>query len=223
MSSDLRKRSRGPRAKQDLVQVILQIDGQMSAAVAQILKRNGVRVKGHFQNFNARAVELPASVVEELATFDEVSYISPDRELKWLGHVTTTTGAQEVRNIFGGDSDDPKLDGSGIGIAVLDSSISKSHKSFENRDGKTRIVVSRNFAGPGLLSADPYGHGTHVASLAAGSDRIASGAYTGIAPNANLINLRVLNAQGTGSVSNLLASLDWIITNRTTYNIRVVN
>ena len=185
----------------------------MSAAVAQILKRNGVRVNGHFQNFNARAVELPANVVEELATFDEVSYISPDRDLKWLGHVTTTTGAQAVRNILGDDGD-PKLDGSGIGIAVLDSSISHSHESFKNVDGQTRIVVSRNFAGPALLSADPYGHGTHVASLAAGSGRIASGAYTGIAPNANLINLRVLNSQGIGSVSNLLASLDWIMINR---------
>src|SRR5207302_5468536 len=70
---------------------------------------------------------------------------------------------------------------------------------------------------------DPYGHGTHVASIAAGNGRISNAQYTGIAPNANLINLRVLGATGTGSTSTILSALDWVITNRVAYNIRVVN
>jgi serine protease AprX len=44
-----------------------------------------------------------------------------------------------------------------------------------------------------------------------------------IAPNANVINLRVLNSQGTGSTARLLSALDWVISNRAAYNIRVVN
>ena len=56
-----------------------------------------------------------------------------------------------------------------------------------------------------------------------GNGRIANGAYLGIAPNAKLINLRVLNSTGTGTVSGTLAALDWILSNKAQYNIRVVN
>jgi serine protease AprX len=70
---------------------------------------------------------------------------------------------------------------------------------------------------------DPYGHGTHVAGIAAANGRIANAAYLGIAPNAKLINLRVLNSQGTGTVSGTLAALDWLMANKAIYNIRVVN
>jgi serine protease AprX len=47
--------------------------------------------------------------------------------------------------------------------------------------------------------------------------------YIGIAPNANLINLRVLNKNGIGSASGLLNALNWVMANRATYNIRIVN
>ena len=50
-----------------------------------------------------------------------------------------------------------------------------------------------------------------------------SGKYEGVASGSNLVNLRVLNSKGTGSVSGILKALDWIITNRDTYKIRVVN
>src|SRR4030095_16027425 len=83
-------------------------------------------------------------------------------------------------------------------------------------------VLSRDFTGENRTD-DVYGHGTHVASIAAGNNQIGNGAYTGIAPNARLISLRVLDSQGTGSTSNLLAALDWILVNHDLYNIRVVN
>jgi subtilisin family serine protease len=86
----------------------------------------------------------------------------------------------------------------------------------------SRVVVSRDFTGENRTD-DVYGHGTHVASIAAGNGEISDGAYTGIAPGARLLNLRILNSQGTGFASNLLAALDWIMTYRAVYDIRVVN
>ena len=83
-------------------------------------------------------------------------------------------------------------------------------------------VYSRDFTGEGHTD-DLYGHGTHVASIAAGNGRISNAQYTGIAPNANVINLRVLGVTGSGNVSAVLSALDWVLTNRSVYNIRVVN
>src|SRR6185436_13501853 len=70
---------------------------------------------------------------------------------------------------------------------------------------------------------DPFGHGTHVAAVAAGNSHVSDGAYTGIAPRAKLINVRVLDSQGRGSLSNTIAGIEWCIANKALYNIRVLN
>jgi subtilisin family serine protease len=65
--------------------------------------------------------------------------------------------------------------------------------------------------------------GTHVASIAAGNNHVDNGKYTGIAPEAKIINVRVLNSVGAGSMSNAIAGIDWCIANKSLYNIRVLN
>ncbi len=116
-----------------------------------------------------------------------------------------------------------RLTGAGIGIAVLDSGVYAAHNAFKDGAGASRVVYSQNFVEGSTSTADAYGHGTHVAGLALSNANINSGAYRGVAPNAKLINLRVLDAQGKGKTSWLLAALDWIKLNHQTYNIKVVN
>jgi serine protease AprX len=70
---------------------------------------------------------------------------------------------------------------------------------------------------------DPYGHGTHVASVAAGTARATDPDTTGIAPKANLFDLRVLDDAGVGEVSDVLAAIDWMLYHQHEYNIRVAN
>src|SRR4029079_17021479 len=111
-----------------------------------------------------------------------------------MGHVARTTGADLARGPVD-QNGNTALDGSGISIAVLDSGMDTNHRSFLDRSNNVRVVYSEDFTGEGRTD-DPYGHGTHVASLAAGNGRISGAQYVGIAPNANLINLRVLNSQG---------------------------
>jgi serine protease AprX len=227
VSAELRERVRHSRNKSsggdERVEVIIQHEGKLSGQLNALLNRNGVHVRARFRNFDSMKVELPASVVEELEAYDEIKFVSPDSEISSLGttsHIEHTTGTDLVRA-----QTQPRtytLDGSGIGIAVLDSGIYASHQSFNDSNGRTRVIVSKDFTGEGRTD-DPYGHGTHVASAAVGSSLISKGRYTGIAPNANVINLRVLNARGTGTVSGLLAALDWVMTNHAAYNIRVVN
>src|SRR5581483_11169891 len=82
-----------------------------------------------------------------------------------------------------------------------------------------------NFADDQFVS-DGLGHGTHVAGIAGGNGAQSYGSgnfYGGIAPGANLYNLRVFTNDGEGHVSNVLAAIDWILANHASENIRVVN
>jgi subtilisin family serine protease len=201
------------------VTVIMRSTSTWGATLDTAVKNSGGTIKRKFTNFNFRTVELPASAVDNLANRTDISFVSLDKEVKPFGHVTVTSGTDAARSAV---SSSLNLDGSGIGIAIIDSGIDPNHQAFKDGAGVSRIIVNQDFTGENRTD-DPYGHGTHVASIAAGNASIAQGAYLGIASNAKLINLRVLNAQGVGTVSGLLAALDWLYTNAASKNIRVVN
>src|SRR5438046_5600837 len=77
VSSDLRDRVRSAPSD-DRVRVILQFNGPVSSTLESLIQRNGGVIKGDFGNFNARAVELPTRIVDELTAFDEVTHVSTD-------------------------------------------------------------------------------------------------------------------------------------------------
>ena len=70
---------------------------------------------------------------------------------------------------------------------------------------------------------DDYGHGTHVAGIIAGNGYDTGGLRAGIAPAAQVVSLKVLDDQGQGTVSGVIAALEWAVANRSAYNIRVIN
>src|SRR5205085_699284 len=159
-------------------------------------------------NTRARAASQPLS---NLST----SKISPDLQrliLSGNGDTRVKAIVQKIPSSSGG------LLGGLIG-GLLSTGIDSTHKSFAT-NGK--IKFSKDFTGENRTD-DPWGHGTHVAAIAAGNGAPTSGAYEGIAPAANLVNLRVLNSQGFGTVSGVLAALDWLVANKNSYNVRVVN
>ncbi|HKQ51792.1 MAG TPA: S8 family serine peptidase, partial [Pyrinomonadaceae bacterium] len=212
--------------RQERVRVIVQLSGTPGAQLNSLLRSVTVRSKRDFSSFNTMSLELPLSAVGRLASFPEVKVVSVDQHVRGSGHVVTTTGASLVGTIRGLKGKGTlTVDGTGIGIAVLDSGIYADHLALTDAAGGERTVSSQDFTGENRTD-DPYGHGTHVASAAAGNDR-ASGhstaIYTGIAPNATVVSLRVLNGQGVGSTSTVLAALDWVMKNGSRYKIRVVN
>jgi serine protease AprX len=111
--------------------------------------------------------------------------------------------------------------GKGIGVAIVDSGIAP------HADIAGRIVAAVDFTGSSgtelVPPADPGGHGTHVAGLVAGDGTASAGAYTGVAPGANLVDVRVIGPSGSSSVSTVIAGMQWVLTHRADYNIRVVN
>ena len=70
---------------------------------------------------------------------------------------------------------------------------------------------------------DDNGHGTFVAGVAAGNGYSSTGQYTGVAPMADLIAIKVMNGKGQGSSSDILAGMQWVIDNRKRFNIRVMS
>ncbi len=180
---------------------------------------NGVLV-ATLSSLNLSIVDVTANSVDVLAADSSVAYISLDTQVRSFGHVTTTTGAQQARAQKNALGLSYTLDGSGVNIAILDSGIDTTHKSFTAQAGK--VVFSKDFTGENRTD-DPYGHGTFVAAVAAGVGTPTGGKYEGVASAANLVNLRVLNSQGVGTVSGILKALDWIMANRLLYNVRVVN
>ena len=225
VSQDLRQLMQSANSNMKRVSVILQVDDIKNVQLNELFKRYGIEVNARMAQLGVIKIDVPVKALQELAARSDVRHLSGGNEIRAFGHVTATTGADLVRQQTTNSAlgqQNYTLDGSGIGIAILDSGIDSSHKSFLSIGNNDRVVFSKDFTGENRTD-DPYGHGTHVAGTAAGNGRIANGKYTGIASNANIMNLRVLNKNGSGSASGLLSALDWVMTNRTTYNIRVVN
>jgi serine protease AprX len=96
--------------------------------------------------------------------------------------------------------------GQGVTIAIVDTGIDLQHPDFEGR-----IADAVDFTGQG--ADDNNGHGTHVASVAAGSGAAGDGRYRGVAPGAMLIAAKVLRANGMGRQSDTMAGIEWAVRN----------
>jgi serine protease AprX len=113
------------------------------------------------------------------------------------------------------------ITGRGVTIAVLDTGIwTGGAQNFS-----ARILASLDVVGGAgqPVTSDPYGHGTHITSIAAGGAITPLGNWFGIAPNANLVIVRAFDGEGVGSYTNVIAGLNWIVANRQKYHIRVLN
>jgi subtilisin family serine protease len=96
------------------------------------------------------------------------------------------------------------LTGAGVTIAVLDSGIDDTHPDFANK-----IIAAQDFVGDGNGTKDVFGHGTHVASILAGSGAASGGQFHGVATDAKLVNGRICGNDGGCSDSAILAGMEW--------------
>lgn len=110
-----------------------------------------------------------------------------------------------------------KYTGKDVTIAVLDSGI-HPHPDFEGR-----LLGQVDFVQGLPMAYDDNGHGTHVASCAAGDGTMSEGIYKGMASSANLIGVKVLGAEGNGRNSGIIKGIEWCIENKDALNIKVIN
>ncbi|MDB5059081.1 MAG: putative secreted peptidase, partial [Chloroflexi bacterium] len=125
---------------------------------------------------------------------DKVS-VSPEQPAPLLDSALPIIGA-DVARAHG-------LTGKGVRISVIDTGIDESHP-----DLKGRVVSQKNFSSDND-TVDHFGHGTHVASIAAGTGAASDGKYGGVAPLAQLINAKALSSRGSGTDSGIMQAMEW--------------
>jgi serine protease AprX len=205
------------------VDVIIQFKNQPTADHFSKVQNLGGKLKHDLGgSLKAASFHVPASALQALEQMDDVAHVSLDHKLSATGTPRDFyTTAENVPN------PGPGRDGGGIGVAIIDSGISGNGDMPTSGPGST-VVYSQSFVPGDYSTSDAYGHGTHVAGIVAGNGHNSSGTsaiftFKGIAPNANLINLRVLDANGSASDSSVIAAIQRAINLKSQYNIRVIN
>ena len=224
IDDELSKRSndRYRRAQTSRVIVTLVPGGKLPTDVKRYLRRVGPVET--LDLINALVLDLPNRLVKQLAASPAVARIQYDRPIATHNYRTTVTvGSRRVQEYYG-------YNGAGVGVAVIDSGISSWHDDFTNTTaklfpyGNQRVAKFVDFVNGHSLPYDDNGHGTHVSGIIAGNGQDSPNSEKqGVAPGASIIALKVLDQNGQGTISNIIAALGWIKTNAKTYNIRVVN
>lgn len=209
-----------------MVTVIVQFRSMPGASALTGYQGHGAAIRTKLQSIRAVTMHVPASMVSVLANDPNVVYVSPDRNIQMTANPATEEFATAVEADVA--SAQYALDGTGVGVAVIDSGIA-SHPDLNSASGSSRVVYSQSFVAGDTTTSDKFGHGTHVAGLIGGSGASSgtgngyAATYAGMAPNVNLINLRVLDQNGAGTDSQVIAAIEQAIALKSTYNIRVIN
>lgn len=205
------------------VDVIVQFKVRPTADQFSKVQSLGGKLKHDLRGtLKGASFHVPASALSALEQMDDVAHIS-------LDHTVNATGAARDFYVTAENAPAPGAghDGTGIGVAIIDSGISGNGDLPSSGPG-ARVVYSESFVPGDSSTSDAYGHGTHVAGIVGGNGHNSSGpgytyTFKGIAPNVNLINLRVLDANGSATDSSVIAAIQRAISLKSQYNIRVIN
>ncbi len=207
----------GARVQPDrVVSVIVQKKSPAISSAALARSAGATKFK-EFSFINGVVMEVPQRAVLALAKQPGVRYVSYDAPVRHRSidasnlqeTYESTLGTPEIWN----DLIQPAT-GRGVTVAVIDTGINAQLADF---GGRATCVAVGSFGN----CNDDNGHGTHVAGIIAGRD--AAGRYIGVAPDAKLVSVRVGDANGGATTSDVVAGLQWVYDNRAAYNIRTVN
>ena len=189
----------------------------------------GGKVTQDLHIINAFAAEMSAGKAIELSQASEVRWVSVDAEVKSSACAqcvdTTNLVNTYIRDIRANKvwNAAPYIQGQGIGVAVIDSGVNPNGDLYTNMGVNRQVADVRFNSDYNQSPFDGYGHGTHVASIVGGDGSESSGKYIGVAPMANIINVKVSNDDGSAMMKDVVRGLQWVFDHKDAYNIRVVN
>ncbi|MFN7920925.1 MAG: S8 family serine peptidase [Bryobacteraceae bacterium] len=200
---------------------------------------NGGKVRGKFDNMDIASYEVNAKALDDLDKDDDVVSITPDRPVQGHANMGEGNGAIRRWQLDSWYNQQPNpcrgcLGGVPVGVAVIDSGMTtKSDFNWWNTT-TSRIVYQQSFIDSS--TSDLYGHGTHVAGIIGAEGNVSclqpgldstgnckGDAFFGVAAGVQFVSLKVLDANGVGTDSAVIAAIDKAISLKSTYNIRVIN
>lgn len=211
----------------DLAQtMVLLTDPVTDDRIDSLDKKVGkLAVSRRFQLVNGFAATLSKGQIKRLSKFDEVVHIEEDSEVEIFNDgAQAAFGVAAARQHSGlsgsADGNVNSFSRDDLVVAVIDTGIDATHLDLD--EGK--VIAFKDWVNGRTTPYDDNWHGTHVAATIAGDgDARGDRLYQGVAPGAALIGLKVLNASGSGSLSNVAAAIDWVVANRALYGIEAIS
>lgn len=216
------------QAPDQLVQVIVQKAAGASNLSSEITRLGG-KVTAELEIIRSVAVEIDAEGALQLSKLNNVRWISLDAPMEsstCSGCIDTSSLANTYIKAIKADqvwNTSKKIQGQGIGVAVIDSGINPNGDLYTEAGVNRQVTNVRFNSDYNQTTTDGYGHGTHVASVLGGDGSESAGKYIGVAPMVNIINVKVSNDNGSARMVDVVSGLQWVLQNKNTYNIRVVN
>jgi serine protease AprX len=223
----------GDKIAQNLNQLMLTASGAMpvivmlnQAADAAVISGLQARVGGfettaRWDIIPGFAANLTAQQIVALSLLGNVKQIEYDNEVRaCLTTAETWYGITQARTDFGVDGD--RSGGANvynkddIVIGIIDTGTDPGHMDLDG--GK--IIGWVDYVNGRTSPYDDHGHGTHCASIAAGSGDAGT---KGVAPGAALVGVKVLNSAGSGTSTAIINGINWCVTNKTTYGIEIIS
>jgi len=200
--------------------IVLFRDGVTAAERDRVMRQSGSQATRHFHNVPASAGRADAHARALLERHPDVLSVVPDREVEALGRPTgdaSLTAAQVVPagvTRIGAQPGAVGYTGKGVGVAIVDTGIDFHHADL--------AVSARCFTAYAACQ-DDQGHGTHVSGIVAAANNELD--VVGVAPEAMLYAVKVLDRRGRGLDSAIMAGLEWVADNAAHVSppIRVVN
>jgi serine protease AprX len=198
--------------------VIVTATGLLSPAAA-VLELGGT-VLTQYDLINGVDASIPTAVEPVLAALPGI-VVTPDISVS-VQSTTESTGPHPPSDVFLQETGATRLasagdTGQGVTVAVLDTGID------DLPDFAGRLVGGVDLTGGNNPYQDSYGHGTFVAGLVAGNGASSNGQYSGEAPGANLVSIKVAGADGTTHLGTLISGLQWAVAHKDRYGIKVLN
>jgi serine protease AprX len=218
------------------VEAIVQFDNGVSSSSAhKLVRANDGRVIGELPIINGLAVRMSAARANGLAHKHGVRVVSLNAAVKKNALTVAGINTKLIQTSYPDSVRAPKgwsgATGQGVGVAVVDTGIAGALPDFQTSpsDSTSRVVATVATNPYATGDNDGYGHGTHVAGIIAGNSSnrpdtaSLKGHYEGVAPNANLISIKVADEQGNATLLDVIYGLQFAVDNKDAYNIRVVN
>jgi serine protease AprX len=193
IDSDLRAQMR-MAAVDEPVAVIVRHKPQVFAAQRAVAD---AQVTHSYKFLPATAMQVRPADIEALSRDETVEHIWPDLPVHTCLDVSVPR--MQAPSVW-----DAGFRGEGIKLGIVDTGIDPGHGDF---DGRVAAMISY-VGGDG---SDDNGHGTHVAGIAAGTGATSDAKYKGVAPAATLYVAKVLDANGSGTMSGVMAGIEWTV------------